>query len=261
SRFIDLFEQVCQTVAYAHSKQILHRDLKPANIMVGSFGEVQVMDWGLGKLLDAEVSLDEPAVGDTATTAVDSTVPGFVIGTYPYLAPEQATGDIERVSQRSDVFGLGGILCEILTGQPPYTSPDLRKKAEEGNLGETFQRLSRCGADKELIAIAEGCLARAPEARFAHAGEVAAQIAQYRSAAQSRLDAARMESEKATARLAAEHKALDAERRRTRIARWAMALGLTLAAVAIVSSFVVFNANRKTEEAVQRAARLAFGQG
>ncbi len=251
SRFIDIFEQVCQTIAFAHSKQILHRDLKPGNVMVGAFGEVQVMDWGLGKLLDVEAPVAGPTV-EPSVSPREFSVKGRMLGTYSYAAPEQVRGDLELVSPRSDVFGLGAILCEILTGLPPYTGSRLREMAEKGDLSDAWSRLAACGADAELVDIVRVCLAREREARFEHAGEVAKRLAEYRAAAQQRLETARLETEKAEARLAAEHKALDAERRRTRVARWAMGLGLALAAGAILAALIIYHLSEKAEEEVQK---------
>src|SRR5262249_32681315 len=131
-RFLAIFEQVCQTVAYAHARGVIHRDLKPTNVMVGSFGEVQVMDWGLAKVLKEGGLADEPPAPEEPAPAVsviqtvrsgseaDASQAGSALGTPAYMAPEQAGGDVERVDRRADVFGLGSILCEILTGQPAY---------------------------------------------------------------------------------------------------------------------------------------------
>jgi serine/threonine protein kinase len=130
-RFLSLFEQVCQTVAYAHARGVIHRDLKPANIMIGAFGEVQVVDWGLAKVLRQgaqsevvsgdEAPAEEPWVTTIRTTGqAEPSQAGAVIGTPSYMSPEQARGEIEGLDEQADVFALGAILCEILTGQPPH---------------------------------------------------------------------------------------------------------------------------------------------
>src|SRR5262249_37221689 len=131
---LDIFQQVCETLAYTHARGVLHRDLKPANIMVGKFGEVQVMDWGLAKVLARGQSDSEFAPAPVATTVIrldrqaqDLTLAdqsgsvtqlGSVLGTPAYMAPEQARGEVDRLDERTDVFGLGAILCQILTGHP-----------------------------------------------------------------------------------------------------------------------------------------------
>jgi serine/threonine-protein kinase len=125
-RFLSIFENVCQTMAYAHARGVIHRDLKPSNIMVGSFGEVQVMDWGLAKVLDQGGIADEVyAIKETdeatavqtlrsGSSALESRA-GSVLGTPSYMAPEQARGALDTLDERADVFALGSILCEILT--------------------------------------------------------------------------------------------------------------------------------------------------
>src|SRR5262249_20488378 len=133
--FLAIFEQVCQTVAYAHEKGVLHRDLKPANVMVGRFGEVQVMAWGLAKVLTPAgrgreapetAPAEEPSVVQTAGSgpAGPQTQAGEVLGTFAYMPPEQARGEAGWLDERCDVFSLGAVLCAVLTGRPPYTGPD-----------------------------------------------------------------------------------------------------------------------------------------
>jgi hypothetical protein len=187
SRWALVFEQVCAAVAFAHARDLIHRDLKPSNVMLGEFGEVLVMDWGIAKALAARPKplpippapeLLSPSVGGASTgPAGPETLPGQARGTPAFMAPEQARGEASRVGKASDVFGLGGILCVILTGQPPYTRAE---QVLAGDVAEALARLDGCGADAELIALAKACLAPAPEARPADATEVAARVKRYR---------------------------------------------------------------------------------
>ena len=165
TKLIGVFKQICETMAYAHSRGVIHRDLKPANIMLGAFGEVQVMDWGLAKVLPAGGVADEkrakqsfdgqsiiqtlrssgetpPAIGSFGTAGTgggsggSETQMGSVMGTPAYMPPEQALGEIDMLDQRADVFGLGAILAEILTGKPPYVAEDstqIYRMASRGN--------------------------------------------------------------------------------------------------------------------------------
>jgi serine/threonine protein kinase len=193
-RLLGVFEQVCQAVAYAHNKGVIHRDLKPGNVMVGEFGEVQVMDWGLAKVLgqDAETPSAEGSTfgGDPFTDHLLRTRSGQVVGTLPYMPPEQACGEVERIDKRSDVFGLGAILCEILTGRPPLTGDDaaaLLARAKACDHAEALSALDRCGADGELKRLTRSCLAAKPSDRPQNAGEVAERMTAYLSGVQQRL--------------------------------------------------------------------------
>jgi hypothetical protein len=199
-RWALVFEQVCAAVAFAHARDLIHRDLKPSNVMLGEFGEVLVMDWGIAKALAARpqpapvpptpVLLSPPVGGASTVSGETETLPGQAKGTPAFMAPEQARGEASRVGKASDVFGLGGILCVTLTGQPPYTEA---RQALAGDVSEAIARLDSCGADAELIGLAKACLAPAPEARPADAAEVAGRVKRYRDEVAARLAQAERE--------------------------------------------------------------------
>jgi serine/threonine-protein kinase len=239
ARFLAIFAQVCQTLAYAHEQGVIHRDLKPSNIMVGAFGEVQVMDWGLAKMLPGPGGAEDappgqPAAGPVTTLQTESaglsSQAGTVLGTPAYMAPEQARGEVERLDERCDVFGLGAVLCEVLTGWPPYTGASVlpvRERAARGDLEEAWKRLDRCGAAAELVALARCCLEAEPAARPRNAAEVAEAVGRHLAEVQQRLHEAERE------RAAAEARAEEATAR-TRLERRARRLTAGLAAAALV---------------------------
>jgi serine/threonine-protein kinase len=217
-RFLAVFEQVCQAMAYAHTRGVVHRDLKPSNVMVGSFGEVQVMDWGLAKVLDRGGVADEArphTSGEgagrvrtvrTGSDAGDSRA-GSVLGTPAYMAPEQARGALDTLDERADVFGLGSILCEILTGAPAYAGPTddaLFGQAARADLADAHARLGGCDADSELVALARSCLAPAPKDRPRDAGVVLAGLTAYLAGVRQRLHEAELAQAQAKARAAEE---------------------------------------------------------
>ena len=120
---LQIFIKVCEAVAFAHNRGVIHRDLKPSNIMVGEFGQVYVMDWGVARLLPSREDLSEraAAISSHLEGSIDEQ-PGNIIGTPRYMPPEQIQGLHEQVDDRSDIFSLGATLYHVLTGQPPYTA-------------------------------------------------------------------------------------------------------------------------------------------
>ena len=217
-QLLAIFEKICQAIGYAHSLGVIHRDLKPANIMVGAFGEVQVMDWGLAKRLGeapassagaAQVHAATPladenepatAAGPNEASDGDETQPGAILGTPAFMPPEQAAGQVDQIDRQSDVFGLGAILCALLTGEGPYAGGSgsaVLYRASQGDLADAFARLDRCGADAPVIQLCKLCLAADKAQRPRDAGEVAAAVAQIR--AQAEILARQAETERAAA--------------------------------------------------------------
>jgi hypothetical protein len=224
---VQVFEQICQTVGYAHAQGVVHRDLKPLNVMVGAFGEVQVMDWGLAKLLGTpERERPETETHGQVATAHATRV-GAILGTPAYMAPEQARG--EPVDARADVFALGGILCTILTGAPPHSgrsAVDVVGRAAAGDLSHAMARLDGCGADAELVTLVRRCLDPRPDGRSPDAKSVAVAVTAYRAGVEERLRVADAE------RAAAQTRAAE-QRRRTRVvavSAAAVVLALTIGA-------------------------------
>ncbi|HZJ69988.1 MAG TPA: serine/threonine-protein kinase, partial [Planctomycetota bacterium] len=191
TRALSVLLRVCEAMAFAHSKGVIHRDLKPANVMVGRFGEVYVMDWGLARVLGrpgaAGVEIDGPAttiaeVGGVTTERRPEGVPlpaapmltmeGDVLGTPTYMAPEQARGALSEIGPAADVYSVGAMLYELLAGVAPYHEPgtpatprDVWRRVVAGPpsaLGPLARR-----EPAELVAICERAMAREPARRYA----------------------------------------------------------------------------------------------
>jgi serine/threonine-protein kinase len=162
---IEILLKVCDALAYAHHRGVVHRDLKPANIMVGDFGQVYLMDWGLAKLIKSE-----PASG--ANSMMNAPGP---VGTPHYMAPEQARGNPDDVDERSDVFGLGALLFEVLSGQPPYGDGDsniIMKRAAAGDVISIDKACERVGVSRRIRAIAERATQPDPAKRYSSITEM-----------------------------------------------------------------------------------------
>jgi serine/threonine-protein kinase len=190
-RRIGIFHQVCETMAYAHDRGVLHRDLKPDNIMLGAYGEVRVLDWGLAKVLGRELLVDAdaaPVVTDRTRDGAQLTVVGSVAGTPSYMAPEQANGHTGLVDFRTDTYALGAILYEILLGMPPYRGRNALDVVAQVRSGDPdpLPRLDRPGLPEGLVAICRRALTRDRDGRYASAKALAADVQAWLDGAQRR---------------------------------------------------------------------------
>jgi len=200
TRALGVLLKVCEAMAYAHDKGVLHRDLKPANVMVGRYGEVYVMDWGLARVLGQadrhDLRLRSPAAPQTlvhtARTAErhdtpDSplmTMDGVVMGTPAYMSPEQARGELEALGPHSDVYALGAMLYELLAGEMPFVPRGARVSPHmvlmrqlEGPPRPLAELAPR--TPPELVAIAEKAMAREPAQRYRDMTALAADLRAY----------------------------------------------------------------------------------
>jgi serine/threonine-protein kinase len=177
-QLLTAFVGVCNAVAYAHARGVLHRDLKPENVLLGDFGEVIVLDWGLAKVLaEQEDHPSELLPIRTATESGDETVQGQVLGTPAYMAPEQAEGRQDLVETRTDVYGLGAILYEILSGKPPFTGDEistLLRRVSREPVARPRERSAAAPAALEAICLK--ALAKRPALRYGSAKEVADEV-------------------------------------------------------------------------------------
>jgi serine/threonine protein kinase/tetratricopeptide (TPR) repeat protein len=281
-RLLQAFTQVAQAVGFAHSKGIIHRDLKPANVMVGTFGEVQVMDWGLAKDLCSQQAPDAPQLHEAVTSfpagtspeqttddhhpgesTDDQTQAGQVLGTPAYMAPEQARG--EEADARADVFALGGILCAILTGQAPFggnSSLEVIRRAGAADLADANARLDACGADADLVALCRRCLSPSPADRPANGQAVADGLTAYLNGVQERLQSAERERAVAVAREAEQRKRRKVQRLLTAavmVLLLVVSVGSTWAALTIRAEKELAEQNEKKAQANEKFAQEQKG--
>jgi eukaryotic-like serine/threonine-protein kinase len=195
-----IFQKACEAVAFAHAHGVIHRDLKPENIMVGAFGEVLVMDWGVAKIIDPSQSISrerEPEGPESSggletldpdlsfnqsssTSPVHETAHGTVLGTPAYMAPEQANGETDQLTERADVYALGAILYALLTGRPPYnlsSVADIRNPGARQTLAAPRQLNAKI--PRALEAVCLRAMSISPSHRYATVQEMAAEIARF----------------------------------------------------------------------------------
>lgn len=239
------FVSICQTLAYAHSQGVIHRDLKPANVMLGDYGETLVVDWGLAKEVDrhsdgigsaTEVPAEAPSESAlTRPAAQAQTQVGEAVGTPAYMAPEQARGEHDLVGPAADIFALGAILYEMLTGQPPFQGKDVTEvliKAQVADYPPPRRMAAR--VPRALEAICLKALAARPADRYATARALADDVTRW---------------------LADEPVSAYAEPWPTRLRRWgrrhraAVAVGVVaLAAAAVVATVVAVERERARKD-------------
>ena len=281
TRLLSIFERVCETIGFAHSHRVIHRDLKPANVMIGEYGEVWVLDWGLAKVLGEPDPREAAAAAENSAAVADSniaaavadpstpekpgkvrsskdlaahkrlaklesnvTLDGTVVGTPGYMAPEQAAG--EAIDEGVDIFGLGTLLYEILTGGAPFSGKTVRElliNSAEGRIKPVPKFVRGRPIPRPLAAIAEKCLSFERRDRYASAADL---LADLRACAAGEPVAALPDS--------SAEKLKRFARRHGRGLAWAGAIGLVMLAIVAAAAVRVWRQDTVARE--EREKRL-----
>ncbi len=187
-RLLQSFIQVCETVAYAHSRGVIHRDLKPQNIMIGKFGETIVVDWGLAKVVGRKDDRDPSTTSPVDTlrlvseSSLDRTAMGAAVGTPAYMSPEQAAGRWDIINPASDIYNLGAVLYALLTGKPPIEGtnwPDIQQKIQRGDFPRPRDVMGT--VPRALEAICLKAMAMNPQERYHSARELANEVERWQA--------------------------------------------------------------------------------
>jgi serine/threonine protein kinase/predicted ATPase/Tfp pilus assembly protein PilF len=205
-RIVESIQRVCDAVSFAHDRGVIHRDLKPANIMLGAYGEVFVIDWGLAKVLSAPFESTDGSV-DTKRTDGDSgtTQFGWIGGTPAFMAPEQAFGGSDGIDHRCDIYAIGAMLYHLLSGKAPYrgtSSADVIRQVRAGgptpldiaiNGGDILEEgadetveMTAARVPEELVELCEKAMSRDPDDRFQDAQALGAALAAWQEGAKQR---------------------------------------------------------------------------
>lgn len=244
-KLLSHYADLCHAIAYAHSRGVIHRDIKTANVMVGEFGETVVLDWGLAKLRG---NGDEPLRGSMESNSLlreareGLTIAGSLMGTPAYMSPEQAAGEVERIDERSDVWALGVVLYEILTGDTPFHGDgvaDLARRVRTEPVRPPREREERTPAELESVCLK--ALARDPNERYGSARELAKEIESFQNGA--RVTAHEYTSWELLRRLAMRNKP-------------ALVAGMTVLA-AVLAALVLTSSFYAREKSARRGAQQA----
>lgn len=176
-----IFQRVCEAIAFAHASGVIHRDLKPENIMVGPFGEVLVMDWGVAKIVEAKDSPDSGLSAPRAETAAGATADGAIVGTLAYMAPEQAEGRQGEIGPASDIYALGAILYFLLANRAPFDADAAARRVRGGEAGKPPTPLRDLVHDipRPIAAVVAKAMAILPAERYRSAEELASDAARF----------------------------------------------------------------------------------